>query len=209
MQYGVQQLTMQNFLSPRFHEALELASCLHEDQARKGGNNVPYVAHLLGVTARVLKAGGKEEQAIAALLHDSIEDQGHKITAEEIASRFGATVADIVVKCTDASAEEKVQMDWWDRKRRYLAHIATLDSEAMLVVVADKLENATDILWDRGLVGEQVWERFSQGKAGEVWFYGDVVRIVGEWIACHPPQSPAFGALVAELRRVVTTFSAP
>ena len=194
-------------LSSRFHEALELASQLHEDQARKGNKGVPYVAHLLGVTSRVLKAGGTEDQAIAALLHDSLEDQGHKITEAKIARRFGLVVAAIVVKCTDASAEEKATMDWWERKRKYLAHIATLDAEAMLVVVADKLENATDIGWDRGLIGEEVWERFSQGRPGEQWFYGEVVRIVADWWLNHPGQSAAFAALVSDLRRTVATFN--
>jgi len=191
-------------LSSRFHEALSYASTLHADQARKGERGIPYVAHLLGVTARVMKAGGNEDQAIAALLHDSLEDQGHKTTEEEIRVRYGAVVARLVVRCTDATAEEKKQMDWWERKRKYLHHISSLDPDAMLVVIADKLENACDTAWDYRVFGEEIWSRFSEGRNGEEWFYGEVVGVVDLWLANQPRQSPAFHALVEELRQILS-----
>ena len=130
-------------LTDRFEEALILATRLHADQYRKG-KGVPYVAHLLAATSLVLEHGGNEDAAIAALLHDSIEDQGDKITLDEIRHRFGDAVADVVDGCTDARTLPKPP--WRPRKEAYIAHLREATADERLVAVADKLHNAKTLL---------------------------------------------------------------
>lgn len=161
----------------RFREALVWAAELHEDQVRKGGS-VPYVAHLLGVASIVLEHGGDEDQAIAALLHDALEDQAHKMSAGEIATRFGSRVEGIVEACTDGDPEEQTdrnQERWYSRKRRYIAAMPTKPSEAILVSMADKLYNARAILEDYRSLGESLWSRFTTGREGTMWYYRTMV----------------------------------
>jgi len=161
----------------RFREALVWAAELHEDQNRKGGN-VPYVSHLIGVAAIVLEHGGNEDEAIAALLHDALEDQAHKIASGEIARRFGPVVDAIVIACTDGDPEEqrsKDQAKWYARKRQYVDEIATKPPGAILVSMSDKLYNARSILEDYRELGEALWPRFTTGRAGTMWYYRSLV----------------------------------
>src|SRR5580658_3136535 len=127
-------LTM--LLSPDFAEALTFAAHLHGAQTRKGGD-VPYVSHLLCVAGLVLEFGGSEDEAIAALLHDAVEDQGGQLTLERIRRRFGSTVADIVEACSDADVEPKPA--WRPRKEAYIAHVGSASDSARLVSAADKI----------------------------------------------------------------------
>jgi len=161
-------------LTARFREALLFAAQLHAGQTRKG-SGVPYVAHLLGVTSIVLEHGGDEDQAIAALLHDAVEDQGGAEMSARIRELFGTRVASIVDACSDSDSLPKPP--WRDRKEGYLKRLEAEPEEVRLVSAADKLYNARAIVADYRALGEAVWERFSGGKAGSLWYYNALAEI--------------------------------
>lgn len=179
-------------LSSRFAGALTYANELHAGQVRKA-SETPYIAHLLAVTAIVLEHGGGEDEAIAALLHDAVEDQGGATTRADISRRFGESVAVIVDGCTDTDVEPKPP--WRERKEAFLRSLATASPEVRLVVAADKLHNARSVVADYRRLGEAVWDRFRGGRAGTLWYY----RAVTEALRDGAP-SP----LVDELDRTVT-----
>ncbi|MCC5897860.1 MAG: HD domain-containing protein [Phormidium sp. BM_Day4_Bin.17] len=178
-------------LSQRFTEALLWATELHQQQIRKG-SGIPYIAHLLGVTSEALEYGATEDEAIAALLHDAIEDCGGRPIALEIRRRFGDNVADIVEGCTDSETQPKPP--WRERKEAYIAHLRTASPSVRLVSAADKLYNARSILKDYRCVGEAIWQRFTGGRSGSLWYYRAVVDTLNA-VDDRP--------IVAELERVV------
>jgi GTP pyrophosphokinase len=155
-------------LSPRFDQALQLAHALHRDQRRKG-TAIPYVAHLLSVAALVIEQGGSEDEVIAALLHDAIEDQGGSLARDQIRARFGERVAAIADGCTDAVGTPKPP--WRQRKEAHLAKLTTASRSVLLVACADKLHNARTLVADYRVVGEELWERFHGGREGTLWYY--------------------------------------
>jgi (p)ppGpp synthase/HD superfamily hydrolase len=162
----------------RFRDALVWAAELHEDQNRKGGT-VPYVAHLLGVVAIVLEHGGSEDTAIAALLHDALEDQAHKISEGEIRARFGEAVERIVIECSDGTPEEQQDRShdrWYARKKKYIADIAHKSDGALMVSMADKLHNVRSMLEDYRAQGDSLWSRFTTGREGNLWYYATMVE---------------------------------
>jgi (p)ppGpp synthase/HD superfamily hydrolase len=167
----------ENILTQRFEEALRFAAHLHARQKRKG-TPVPYVAHLLSVTSLVLENGGDEDQAIAALLHDAVEDQGGLPTLQEIRQRFGERVARIVDGCSDSYGHPKPP--WRKRKEDYLDHLRQADADIRLVSLADKLHNARSIVRDLRLAGPQSLSRFNGGKSGTLWYYHNLVKIFQE-----------------------------
>jgi len=181
---------MNKELSSRFEEALILATRLHTNQVRKGAR-IPYVAHLLAVTALVLEDGGDEYQAIAALLHDAVEDQGGIETLDEIRKHFGERVAHIVEGCSDSF--ESPKPPWKERKVNYLRHLREADIDVMRVSLADKLHNARSILRDLQQHGDVIWERFKGGKDGTLWYYRSLVDVFHE---------NNFSPMVGELQRV-------
>ena len=150
-------------LTERYAEALQLAWRLHRTQVRKG-TSMPYVSHLIAVSSLALEHGANEDEAIAALLHDAVEDAGGKPTLDMIRIRFGDAVADIVAGCTDAYVEPKP--DWRPRKDAYLAHLANASASVRLVSASDKLHNARSILLDLRVHGPALWSRFTAGKPG-------------------------------------------
>lgn len=152
--------------------ALAMAATLHRSQVRKG-TSIPYLAHLLGVTALVWEYGGDEEQVIAALLHDAVEDQGGAPTLERIRLRFGDRVAEIVDACTDT--DETPKPPWLERKKRYVAHISDVREDSLIVSMADKLYNVRAILADYRTQGDGVWDRFKAGKTDVLWYYRALV----------------------------------
>lgn len=156
------------FLTDRFDDALAYASWLHRTQIRKG-TAVPYVSHLLAVAAIALENGADEDQAIAALLHDAVEDQGGLPQLEAIRSRFGESVAAIVADCTDA--HEKPKPDWRARKDAYIASLAHKPARSLAVSLADKTHNASAINADLRAHGAAVWDRFNGGRNGTLWYY--------------------------------------
>ncbi len=155
-------------LGPRFIRAFLFASEMHAGQARKA-STVPYISHLMGVTSLVLEAGGDEDLAIAALLHDVVEDCGGAPMLKEVRRRFGKRVANIVEGCTDTDINPKPP--WRARKENYLRHLRKADQDTRLVSAADKLHNVRSILTDYREAGELIWARFNGGRDGTLWYY--------------------------------------
>ena len=167
-------------LGARFHQALAFASLLHQEQRRKGAEPVPYVVHLLGVCAIVLENGGSEDEAIAALLHDAVEDQGGLKTAERIRAAFGDNVARIVLACSDATSVPKPP--WQERKQGYHARLRTADVSTQLVSAADKLDNLRSIQRAVAREGDGYWEIFNASKSDSLWNYRTLAQI---YLASH------------------------
>ncbi len=161
-------------LAERFSEALTLTVELHSNQSRKR-TPTPYLGHLLGVASIVIDSGGDEDEVIAALLHDAVEDQGGKETLELIRERFGDRVAGIVWACSDT--DEVPKPPWRKRKEDYLAHLESADASTLLVSCADKLHNARSIVLDHGDVGSAVWDRFSASREQTLWYYGSLAEV--------------------------------
>jgi (p)ppGpp synthase/HD superfamily hydrolase len=132
------------------------------------------VAHLLGVAAIALEEGADEDQAIAALLHDAVEDQGGQARLDDIRERFGDRVARIVSDCSDSDSLPKPP--WEARKQAYIASLEKKSSDSLLVSLCDKLYNAEAILSDLLVLGDRLWERFTGGKAGTLWYYRELSR---------------------------------
>ena len=151
---------------------------------------MPYVSHLLAVAALVLEAGADEDVAIAALLHDALEDTD--LTADEIAAQFGARVASIVEACSDTTVQPKPP--WRPRKEAYLARLRTEDDDVLLVSLADKLHNARSMVADLEQVGPTVWSRFNAGPAEQLWWYRSLVAVF---------ESRRPGPMADELARAV------
>ncbi len=160
-------------LSARFEDALVWAARLHNGQVRKG-TPAPFISHLLGVTGIALQYGADEDEAIAALLHDAVEDQGGEPTLREIKRRFGSRVAKIVAGCTDSMAIPKPP--WRQRKEAYLSHLPQASASVRLVSAADKLHNARTICGDYHVLGEALWGRFNGRREGTLWYYRALVE---------------------------------
>ena len=180
-------------LSDRMGLALQVAFDLHRDQFRKS-SAVPYLSHLMGVASLALRFGASEDEAIAALLHDAIEDRGGQAARSLLRALFGAKVTCIVDECTDTDITPKPP--WRQRKESYVEHVHYASKSALLVSASDKLDNARDILIDYKHMGEDVWKRFSGGREGTLWYYRALVTAFS--VAGAPP------ALVDELDTVVS-----
>jgi (p)ppGpp synthase/HD superfamily hydrolase len=141
---------------------------MHKTQTRKA-STIPYIAHLMGVASLVLEAGGDEDLAIAALLHDVVEDCGGAPMLKEVRRQFGKRVAKVVDGCTDADTIPKPP--WRERKEKYIRHLKTADADTRLVSAADKLNNVRSIVSDYRAIGESVWSRFNGGREGTLWYY--------------------------------------
>ncbi len=155
-------------LGTRFEQALVFATRKHSGQTRKK-TQAPYISHLLIVAGLVLEAGGDEDLAIAALLHDTVEDCGGAPVLKEIRRRFGKRVAHVVDGCTDT--DETPKPPWRKRKEEYLKHLRTADQDTRLVSAADKLHNARSVLTDYREIGDLIWERFAGERTGTLWYY--------------------------------------
>ena len=186
--------TPEPLLDDRFEAALVMAYRLHRSQVRKG-SPVPYVAHLLSVAALVLEDGGDEDEAIAALLHDAVEDQGGSVTRELVRVTFGARVCEIIDGCTESMVQPKPP--WKERKLLHLEKVATASVSVRRVTMADKLHNIRSLLADYERFGEGLWARFGGGKAGTIWYYQEMVKRlqVGESVGMMRSLSEAVGRL--------------
>lgn len=185
-------------LTGRFDLAFQFASGLHRAQMRKG-TKVPYISHLMAVAALVLEAGGDEDQAIAALLHDAMEDQGGLPTLKTIRRLFGDRVAETVSECSDSESEVgENKRPWRERKKCYIEKLRFASPDALMVSAADKVHNARCILSDYREAGECLWERFNKeaSKEDQLDYYRRLVRAFRESKA--PP------VLAGELDRVVS-----
>jgi GTP pyrophosphokinase len=184
--------------SERMVEALRVAATLHQDQFRKG-TRVPYLAHLIGVCAIALEFGADEDQAIAALLHDAIEDVEPAERARAEVAAFGPEVLRIVEACTDS--DEHPPPPWRARKERYLSVLTDADSRFLLVSAADKLDNVRTILTELHHLGPAAWQRAKAPRDDALWYYGRLVEIY----RANPASDPA---LVDELARAVEAVRA-
>jgi GTP pyrophosphokinase len=184
----------------RFDDALVYASRHHRRQLRKGGR-IPYVAHLLAVAAIVLEMETTEDEAIAALLHDVIEDGGGMAAHAEITERFGPDVARIVLANSDSTTGDEVKAPWHERKRAYLASIAHERPDELRVSLADKLHNARSLVSDHRDVGDELWSRFTTGRAEDVrWYYRG---LLDAFAARADELGPGGRRALAELRLTV------
>ena len=156
-------------------DAFAYTARIHAGQIRKG-TTIPYLSHLMSVSALVLEHGGDEDLAIAGLLHDAIEDVGPD-QEPIILERYGARVAHIVRACTDADTLPKPP--WQARKEAYLAHLEAADPDVLLVSCADKLHNARAILSDLRTDGLEVFTRFKAGQGGTLWYYEALAEVFG------------------------------
>ncbi|GAB1541985.1 HD domain-containing protein [Scytonema sp. NUACC21] len=184
----------QSKLSSRFESALVYATRLHAHQVRKS-SDIPYISHLLSVAALVLEDGGDEDEAIAALLHDAIEDQGGAKTREEIRQLFGEKVVTIVDGCTDSEVIPKPP--WKQRKQEHIEKMRSASPEVRRVSQADKLHNIRSTLADWYREGEAVWHKFKGGKEGTLWYYRSLLSIY---------QETGTSFLTQELDRAITVL---
>jgi (p)ppGpp synthase/HD superfamily hydrolase len=184
-------------LTERFLAAVALASEVHP--GRRIGTEIPYMAHLLVVTGLVLEDGGDEIDAIAAMLHDAVEDGGGRPMLERIRAEFGSRVADIVEACSD-TLDPDDSRPWRERKAAYVAHLpATTDDSVMRVALADKVHNARSIVRDYRAEGDELWKRFTNKTAQEqLWYYGEL-------LAFFEQRRP--GPLVEDLARAVNELA--
>jgi (p)ppGpp synthase/HD superfamily hydrolase len=189
-------ITARTKLGRRFEQALRFALREHANQLKKG-TKVPYAAHLLSVAGLVMEAGGDEALAIAALLHDVVEDCGGAPMLKEVRRRFGNRVAHVVAGCTDSDTYPKPP--WRERKERYLKHLRTAGADVRLVSAADKVHNVRSILTDYREIGEPIFERFQGKREGTLWYYRELAKEFGR-------QNPT--RLSRELGRVVGELNA-
>jgi (p)ppGpp synthase/HD superfamily hydrolase len=178
-------------LSDRFADALGYAARVHAGQLRRADGQ-PYIAHLLRVAGLVIQEGGSEDEAIAALLHDAVEDQGGLERLADIRARFGEQVAEIVDACTDSSEERRPP--WRQRKRRYLARLGSCSPGGLLVSLADKVDNVRTMLREHRIGGEDLWRRSGKRPSDARWYYGELASSFEQLLP---------GPLAGELRRVV------
>jgi (p)ppGpp synthase/HD superfamily hydrolase len=182
-------------ISSRLSSALALAVQAHDGQMRKG-TAIPYIAHPMGVASIALDFGATENQAIAALLHDVLEDGGPHY-APLIEAQFGAEVLALVQACTDGVPDASgVKADWGERKRAYLAHLAQAPAAVLLVSGADKLHNARAIVSDLITIGPEVFKRFKAGREGTLWYYRALADVFTQ------RRAPVAVSLEAEVRQM-------
>ncbi len=187
---------------PQFQEAFQLMMDVHGKDGRKG-TSIPYIAHLLGVCALVLVDGGDEEEAIAALLHDTLEEHPDKITRDNIQARFGRRVRDLVEVCTDTSREYTggPKEPWWQRKLAYIENLARTGPGSLRVPLADKVDNLRAVLADYRQLGDKLWSRFNAGKNEQLWYYRSLVTAFQQ-AGMAGPMSSELERLVGELERL-------
>jgi (p)ppGpp synthase/HD superfamily hydrolase len=182
----------------RLSEAFAFAMVLHGEQRRKG-TETPYITHLMSVAALVGEYGGDEDLAIAAMLHDAVEDQGGAPVLKQIRTRFGDRVARVVADCSDT--DEVPKPPWRKRKEEYIEHLGSAQADTALVSAADKLHNVRTIIEAQHQMGDAVFERFNSEKGGTLWYY----RTIVDTLKCISESVPIVRALereVAEMERL-------
>jgi (p)ppGpp synthase/HD superfamily hydrolase len=184
-------------LSRKFEQALTYATRVHGGQLRKK-TRIPYIAHILGVTAIAMEYGATETEAIGALLHDAVEDCGGAKRMRDIERKFGKAVAKIVDGCTDTDQTPKPP--WLNRKKGYIAHLRHAPLSTQIVSAADKLHNLRAIVMDYRTEGDKLWSRFNGGKEGTLWYYATLLEAFSGGRRLAP--------LLAELDRTLTTLEA-
>lgn len=177
------------------------SAALHQAQRRKS-TSIPYLAHLLGACSISLAHGVNEDEAIAALLHDAIEDVQPTEDARKAVGRFGPEVLRIVEACTDADTHPKPP--WRERKEAYFSHLAGADRPVLLVSASDKLDNARAIVADLRTIGPELWSRFNAGRDGQLWYYRELVTAFRANPAHVPSLIDELDRTVGEMERLAT-----
>lgn len=191
-------------LSPRITDAFEMARVVHADDVLKG-TDLPYLVHLLDVCSVALRHGADEDQAIGALLHDVVEDGGGAPMLDQIRSRFGDRVADIVLACSDSLEVDSTNKPaWWPRKISYIDHLRVAGTDAALVSAADKFSNVRSIVADLAVDGDAVFDKFRTGRVGTLWYY----RRIGEVLPSRLADTPRASRLGDSLRGAVAELVA-
>ena len=185
-------------LSGRFVDALEAAAVMFAARDRKG-TGIPYIAHLISTCAIALQNGADEDQAIAALLHDTIEDIPDKARARATVGLFGAEVLRIVEACSDS--DTPVKRPWEERKARYIERLPHEDQSVLLVSASDKLDNARAIVTDLKKDGAKVWDRFNAPRDRQLWYYGELLKIYKERLKGREMLVDELAQAVAEMSR--------
>jgi len=181
----------------RLASAMAYAALIHGDQRRKG-TAIRYVSHLMSVSALVMEFGGDDDQAVAGLLHDALEDCGPE-HERIIRTNFGERVAKIVSDCTDGVPDETGRKpDWHTRKRAYLEHLRVADAESLLVSACDKLHNARAIVADMR-AGHDVFSRFTAGREGTLWYYSNLVAVFADRVGADAPVIKELTAAVRDM----------
>lgn len=181
----------------RLASAMTYAALIHGTQKRKG-TNIPYVSHLMSVSALVMEFGGDEDQAIAGMLHDALEDVGHEHETI-IRTNYGSRVADIVRACTDGvPGQKRDETDWRERKENYLRHLADVDTASLLVSACDKLHNARAIVADLR-AGRDVFRLFHAGRDETLWYYRSLVEIFERRLGPKDPVVKELAVAVAAM----------
>jgi hypothetical protein len=190
-------------LTAAYQDALGYAIRLHAGQTRKG-TDIPYISHLLAVSATVLEFGGTEDEAIAALLHDAIEDAGGHAARAQIAERFGERVAQIVDGCSDDSPEAGgKKKPWRVRKNAHVNHLKKASSSVLLVTAADKLHNVRAIATDFRYLGDALWDRFNATPDDILWYYGAVIDALDSGDGRLHDRMPDGAMTITDLDRLI------
>jgi (p)ppGpp synthase/HD superfamily hydrolase len=194
---------MPDILTPRLYEALRYTFELFGRDTRKG-STVPVMAHLLSVCAIVQQDGGSEDEAIAALLHDALEDKPGEASEDNIREQFGVSVARMVRIATDTPPEwfGGPKPAWKKRKQDYIGRVAKEPSDLLRPTVADKIDNVRAILADHQRIGDELWTRFKAGKEDQQWYYSSCCDAY-EMAGASPELVRQLRVLVNELDRIV------
>ncbi len=191
-------------ISSRLYDALDYTFDLHGRDVRKG-SEIPYMAHLLSVCALVQQDGGDEDEAIAALLHDALEDKPEKTSRGDISKLFGTRVLAIIEIATDTPPDYKSgdkKPPWRQRKEAYLERVRREDPNLLRVTIADKIDNARAILSDYRRIGDEIWERFNAGRDEQIWYYQSAIDAYRE-----AGYNYNKGALLEDLQQLVVQLS--
>lgn len=190
-----------NRLGERFEHALIYTARLHANQVRKD-SRTPYIAHLLATAGLVMEYGGNEDEIIAALLHDALEDQPHNgNTAREIEAHFGNGVLAIVQACSDTQTHPKPP--WRQRKEAFLQSLPTAPPSACLIIAADKLHNTRTLTREYREHGDAIWQRFKGGRDGTLWFSQAVLAALHQCADMPPAMLSELADAVTELETLV------
>lgn len=186
-------------LSKDYERALLFGLRAHAEQFRKG-NRAPYFSHPMSVSSFVMEYGGNEEQAIAALLHDTIEDC--EVTAEELRNEFGPKVAQLVEECTEPLSEKSTHT-WEERKDAYLEQVRKASDEAILIILCDKYHNLHSLWRDLEYRGEAAWRIFRESPDKLAWYYAELEKLFAARECFHQKRASGLVNTYADLRAAV------
>ena len=172
-------------MTQRFVDAIQLAYTLHAKQTRKSPFQIPYIGHLLRVSGLTIEYQADEDTAIAALLHDSVEDQGGMETAKLIRDKFGDRVAGFVLDCSDSTRQKKqAKAPWKERKEAYINHLKVAPQESRLISACDKLDNLRCSISSFRVQGPAFWTNFNSNQDDFLWYYMTIIDVLEEVGQC-------------------------